>query len=116
MTPGRDAGPVVATAVLGDTLLAATDTALFAAPLAGGSLRGKLVRSDLAGPVVPSRDGRRLFVLVARGEATEAQLLDSSLAPIARFPADDVTAAAFDPAGARLVVSRDGQLELVDLP
>ncbi|MCY0991431.1 hypothetical protein OV203_30070 [Nannocystis sp. ILAH1] len=116
MTPGRDAGPVVATAVVGESLLAATDTALFAAPLAGGSQRGKLVRSDLAGPVVPSRDGRRLFVLVTRGEATEAQLLDPSLSAIARFPADDVTAAAFDPAGARLVFSRDGQLELVDLP
>ncbi|MDC0717576.1 WD40 repeat domain-containing protein [Nannocystis bainbridge] len=116
MTVSPGAGPIVATAVFGGSLLAATDAALFAATLAGPSLRGKLVQADLAGPVVASRDGQRLFVAVTVADANEARILDPSFAPLARFLVGDVTAAAFDADSTRLVFSCDGQLELVDVP
>lgn len=114
--PASEAGTLTATRVHGGWLLAASDEALIGAKLDGAKLRGKVLQRGLAGPVVASADGRRLLVITAQDDRAEARILDESLAPIGRFAADNITAATFDAGASRLLVSRDGRLEVVDLP
>lgn len=107
-----DAAPPTSTHLVGDWLLAATDSQLFGARLDQPQPRARLLHRDLAGPVVSSPDARRLLVL----RTNEAHILDESLTPLARFTADDITAAAFDAHATRLVLTRHGQLEHLEFP
>ena len=114
--PANEAGALNSTVVIDGWLLAASDEALIGAKLDGAKLRGKLLHRGLAGPVVASADGRRLLVIFEKDDEAEARILGESLAPIGRFAADDITAATFDAGASKLLVSRDGRLEVVDLP
>lgn len=112
MTLPADAAPPTSTHLVGDWLLAATDSQLLGARRDQPQPRARVLHRDLAGPVASSPDARRLLIL----RTNEAQLFDESLTPLAKFTADDVTAAAFDAHATRLVLTRHGQLEHLDVP